>query len=121
MFLFLHNIFPLKIGGYVERFIDYNHLLYFYSKRSYKTLAKKMCQNSLMNIRLDLNTNNTGFLNENYAREFLELFTVTKETPYSNGNSFQTNVIRLTGGNGHRNEGQNETKEKRLLDHDAKQ
>ena len=59
-------------------FYDYLRLLFFYSYGNYKTLAKKMTLNNAMLYYLNNTTNSKTAPNENYAREFLELFTIGK-------------------------------------------
>ena len=43
-----------------------------------KSLARKMCLDNAMLINLDGNENQVGNTNENFAREFLELYTIGK-------------------------------------------
>jgi uncharacterized protein (DUF1800 family) len=76
---FLHSIW---ITNYTtptdEDYFDYLALLRFYSTGSFKQLALKMSLNNIM-LRYLNNTDNTKDApNENYAREFLELFTIGK-------------------------------------------
>lgn len=57
---------------------DYIKLLEFYSMGSYKDLAKKMSADLRMGVYLNGVGNVASNPNENYAREFLELFTIGK-------------------------------------------
>jgi len=79
---FLHTCFTVaKDSGY-----DYLKLLDFYAYGSVKTLAKKITFDNAMLYYLDNTTNNKNNPNENYAREFLELFTILKGPQISEGN-----------------------------------
>lgn len=59
-------------------YFDYLALIRFYSTGSYKDLAQKMTVNNIMLKYLNNTDNVKGAPNENYAREFLELFTIGK-------------------------------------------
>lgn len=79
MILFLHqNWFVSGAEGMSQTLYDYLKLLEFYALGSYKTLAKKMCRDNRMLLYLDGHYNTGDSPNENYAREFLELFTIGK-------------------------------------------
>jgi uncharacterized protein (DUF1800 family) len=101
MLLFLHQnwIITLEALGNNQSYIiyDYLKLLEFYHVGSYKTLAKKMCRDNAMLVFLNGNDNNRivpvyPFVdndkvpNENYAREFFELFTIGKGAQTTPGN-----------------------------------
>jgi uncharacterized protein (DUF1800 family) len=101
MLLFLHQnwIITLEaLGAYISFFIyDYLKLLEFYHLGSYKTLAKKMCRDNAMLVFLNGNDNNRitasypfvdndKIPNENFAREFFELFTIGKGPQTTAGN-----------------------------------
>lgn len=73
-------------SGTSTDFYDYLRLLFFYSYGNYKTLAKKMTLCNSMLIYLNNNDNNASAPNENYAREFLELFTIGKGDQIATGN-----------------------------------
>jgi uncharacterized protein (DUF1800 family) len=73
-------------AGTASDFYDHLRLLLFYSYGNYKTLAKKMTLNNSMLHYLNNDDNNKTAPNENYAREFLELFTIGKGAPISTGN-----------------------------------
>ena len=83
MMLFLHNTFTASFekggGTGAVNFFDYLALLRHFSLGNFKTFAKKMTLNNLMLLYLDNNLNFESSPNENYAREFLELFTIGKE------------------------------------------
>jgi uncharacterized protein (DUF1800 family) len=67
-------------------FYDHIRLLLFYAYGNYKTLAKKITlDNSMLNY-LNNTNNNKNAPNENYAREFLELFTIGKGPQIAEGN-----------------------------------
>lgn len=78
--LFLHANFVVSTEEFYPSrpFFDYLSLLRFYAKGSYKDLSKKMTLDNVMLYYLngDINTNSEP--NENYAREYLELFTIGK-------------------------------------------
>jgi uncharacterized protein (DUF1800 family) len=87
MILFLHQNFIVdRDAWYSNDFYDYLKLLEFYSFGSYKVLAKKMCLDNRMNTYLDGYLNLSTNSNENYAREFLELFTIGKGPQVGAGN-----------------------------------
>lgn len=81
MSFFLHSCFTVGKdtgAGYSSNFYDHLRLLDIFSLGNIKTLAKKMTvDNSMLNY-LDNTSNNANNPNENYAREFLELFTILK-------------------------------------------
>ncbi len=78
---FLHTCFTAAKdsgSGFSTNYFDHMRLLDFYAYGNLKTLAKKMTlDNSMLNY-LDNTNNNANNPNENYAREFLELFTILK-------------------------------------------
>ena len=78
---FLHSCFTAAKdsgSGYSTNFFDHMRLLDLYAYGNLKSLAKKMTlDNSMLNY-LDNTNNNANNPNENYAREFLELFTILK-------------------------------------------
>ena len=67
-------------------FYDHIRLLLFYSFGNYKTLAKKMTLDNGMLAYLGNTFNVSSAPNENYAREFLELFTIGKGPQIGIGN-----------------------------------
>ena len=78
---FLHSCFTLSKDDGVAKssyFYDYLRLLDFYAFGNIKTLAKKITFDNSILYYLDNNTNNKNNPNENYSREFLELFTILK-------------------------------------------
>ena len=77
---FLSTCFTVEISGSgtPTEFYDYIRLLLFYSYGNYKTLAKKITLNNSMLTYLNNTANSKTAPNENYAREFLELFTIGK-------------------------------------------
>lgn len=79
MMLFLHSNFVVAaVEGTAAEYFDYLGLLRFYATGSFQTLAKKVTMDNQMLRYLDNTLNNKGNPNENYAREFLELFTIGK-------------------------------------------
>ena len=77
---FLSTCFTVETSGSgtPTEFYDYVRLLLFYAYGNYKTLATKMTLNNSMLTYLNNTTNSKSFPNENYAREFFELFTIGK-------------------------------------------
>ena len=65
-------------AGSSTYFFDYLRLLDFYALGSIKTFAKKITLDNAMLEYLNNTDNNANNPNENYAREFLELFTILK-------------------------------------------
>ncbi len=87
MIFFLHQNFVSNLtthGPYLN--FDYLALLRHYSFGSYRVLAKKMTINNAMLKYLDGDSNTVSNPNENYAREFLELFTIGKGPQIGAGN-----------------------------------
>lgn len=74
------------VFGSATEFYDYIKLLQFYSYGNYKKLAKKITLNNSMLCFLNNTSNVKSAPNENYAREFLELFTIGKGTQIGPGN-----------------------------------
>ena len=73
-------------AGKSSEFYDYVRLLLHYSYGNYKTLAKKVTYNNSMLVYLNNTQNTKNSPNENYAREFLELFTIGKGPQIAAGN-----------------------------------
>lgn len=81
MVWFYHTHFPLIISraeGSPQFSLDYLRLLRHYAIGNYKDLAKAICIDNAMLIHLDGYLNVKGSPQENFAREFLELYTVGK-------------------------------------------
>ena len=79
--LFLHTCFTASKDagtGTSTHFYDYLRLLQKYAYGNLKTLSNKITIDNAMLLYLDNNVNNRWNPNENYAREFLELFTILK-------------------------------------------
>lgn len=78
---FLHTSFSVGKDsgvGAATYFYDHLRLLDFYALGNIKTLAKKITLDNGMLDYLDNTQNNKNNPNENYAREYLELFTILK-------------------------------------------
>jgi uncharacterized protein (DUF1800 family) len=87
MILFLHQNWMVDDESWSSHnMYDYLKLLEFYSLGSYKLLAKKMCRDNRMLVYLNGYQNTGNNPNENYAREFLELFTIGKGPQIAPGN-----------------------------------
>jgi hypothetical protein len=85
---FLHTTFTTSKDdgtGASTYYFDHLKLLEFYSNKSLKELSKKITLDNAMLLYLDNTTNNAGNPNENYAREFLELFTIGKGEQVGDG------------------------------------
>ncbi len=80
LLFFLHTTFTISKGdvGASHYFYDHLRLLEYYSDGNLRVLAKKITLDNAMLNYLDNTQNNANNPNENYAREFLELFTITK-------------------------------------------
>ena len=72
--------------GQCYHFFFHLSLLRFYTLGNFKTLAKKIALDNLMLIYLDNRYNLKDSANENFAREFLELFTIGKGEQIAVGN-----------------------------------
>ena len=72
-------------SGKSAHYFDYLNLLQFYADKSVKDLARKITFDNSMLYYLDNGDNNKNSPNENYAREFLELFTIGKGLQVSDG------------------------------------
>lgn len=85
---FLSTRFTVEksICGASTYFYDHIRLLMFYSNGNYKALAKKMTLDNAMLIYLNNTANSKSAPNENYAREFFELFTIGKGPQIAAGN-----------------------------------
>ena len=88
MMFFLHQFFIIDINnsGDDKQCFDYLALLEFYTFGSYKTLARKMVVDNCMLDYLDGTSNTVSNPNENFAREFMELFTIGKGPQIGAGN-----------------------------------
>ena len=79
MGFFLHTIFTTSwTFNYSRNVFDHHHLLRRYAFGNFKDLAKKVTVDNLMLRYLDNHYNTKFNPNENYAREFFELFTIGK-------------------------------------------
>ncbi|MDB4121464.1 DUF1800 domain-containing protein, partial [bacterium] len=86
---FLHTSFTVGKDsgvGAATYFYDHIRLLDFYALGNIKTLAKKITLDNGMLDYLDNTQNNKNNPNENYAREYLELFTILKGEQIGQGN-----------------------------------
>lgn len=85
--LLLHTFFPIEdsIGAFWSNF-DYLDLLNYHTNGSLKDLAMRMTKNIQMLYYLDNRVNTKNQPNENYGREFLELFTIGKGDQIETGN-----------------------------------
>jgi uncharacterized protein (DUF1800 family) len=87
--MFLHTCFTISKDegtSHSTYFFDYLQLLQFYAFGDIRELANKITRDNAMTIYLDNNTNTKKKPNENYAREFLELFTILKGPQIGEGN-----------------------------------
>lgn len=87
MMFFLHKCWVTNANDFgSERTFDYLSLLLKYTTGNYKNLALKMTMDNMMLIYLNNTNNNKNAPNENYAREFFELFTIGKGDQIGPGN-----------------------------------
>ena len=89
MIWFYHTHFPMimsRIENHPQFAIDYIRLLSYYALGDYKALTKALVIDNAMLLNLDGNLNIKGVPQENFAREFLELYTVGKGEEVSLGN-----------------------------------
>lgn len=91
MVFFYHSHFTtLQSRIYYSLSLYYQLSLFrHHSTGNVKELARKMCLDNAMLVNLDGNLNEMGNVNENFAREFLELYTIGKgqqvsSTDYTN-------------------------------------
>ncbi|MEP1487077.1 MAG: DUF1800 family protein [Algibacter sp.] len=85
---FLHTCFTVAKSdiGSSTYFYDHLRLLDFYALGNLKSLAKKITLDNGMLDYLDNTQNNKNNPNENYAREYLELFTILAGEQIGEGN-----------------------------------
>lgn len=87
---FLHTCFSIRYiqseGIQPHHFYDHLQLFAKYANKSYKELAYEMVVDNAMLEFLDNYTNSKENPNENFAREFLELFTIGKGEQVGLGN-----------------------------------
>jgi len=87
MLFFLHKCWVTNANDFgSERVFDYLSLLMKYTTGSFKSLALKMTMDNMMLVYLNNTNNNKNAPNENYAREFFELFTIGKGDQIGPGN-----------------------------------
>jgi len=76
--LFWHNHFSANPGPDMRMAYDYHMLLRSHALGDFKEMVKDITVNPCMLIFLNGSSNNVFSPNENYGREFLELFTIGK-------------------------------------------
>ncbi len=90
MMLFLHNTFTVSHNKgaltHGEYFFDHLALLRHFAMGNFRDFAVKMTLNNHMLRYLDNHFNTKTAPNENYGREFLELFTIGKGEQIGSGN-----------------------------------
>ncbi len=87
MVYFLHTHFT-TIGSVVQSptaLYCQNALLRYYALGNFKTLARKLVVDNAMLIFLDGNENDIGNVQENFGREYLELYTIGKGPQIDDG------------------------------------
>lgn len=84
---FLHTSFSTswQVIDWSENHYYTHRLFMHYASGSYKELAYKMCLDNGMNDYLDIGDSRKGNPNENFAREFFELFTIGKGPQVGDG------------------------------------
>lgn len=82
MTFFMHIHFTTISNRVEEKPALYHQLRLFhhYALGNFKTLARKICTDNAMLRFLDGHLNNVGNVNENFGREFLELYSIGKGT-----------------------------------------
>lgn len=90
---FLHLLFVTDDDSAFYMNFDYKELLRFHANKSIKDLAIRMTTNPRMLVYLNNNQNKKNSPNQNYSREFLELFTILKGPQIATGN--YTNYTEL--------------------------
>ncbi|MDX1908649.1 MAG: DUF1800 family protein [Bacteroidia bacterium] len=80
LLFFLHTSFVTaqSVVDFSENYYYTLRLFLLYLDGSYKTLAQKICLDNGMNDFLDIGDSEVNSPNENFVREFLELFTIGK-------------------------------------------
>ena len=79
MTYFLHTNFSTVADSLNSKhFYDHLLLLRYYALGNFRILSKKICTDNVMLEYLDNTVNSRWNPNENYAREYLELFTIGK-------------------------------------------
>ena len=88
LIFFLHTCFTAAKEGSPKssHFYDHLQLLNFYAYGNIQSLAEKISFDNVMLLYLDNAENIKDSPNENYAREFLELFTILKGPQIAEGN-----------------------------------
>ncbi|MEO1434853.1 MAG: DUF1800 family protein [Bacteroidota bacterium] len=88
MTFFLHTHFTMDAVKVNRAFAIYqmNALMRQFAFGDFKALAKKIITDYAMSVFLDGWTNNVNNPNENFAREYLELFTIGKGQQIGDGN-----------------------------------
>ena len=86
MFFHHSNWVTAPLTGKASQYFDYLGLLRHYAIGNYKEFALKMTLDNRMLHYLDNTSNDVGNPNENYAREFFELFTIGKGQQIGPGN-----------------------------------
>lgn len=87
MAIFLHSTFIIGLtNGRNWQLYNYMRLLQHYAYGNIKTFAFKVTLDPMMGLYLDNHSNRNTAPNENYAREFLELFTILKGEQIGVGN-----------------------------------
>lgn len=100
MIWFYYTHFPMIMSRIEFRgqfAVDYLRLLRYYALGNYKELTKALCIDNAMLVHLDGNLNIKSVPQENFAREFLELFTVGKgeETGVGNYTTFTEQDVQM--------------------------
>jgi uncharacterized protein (DUF1800 family) len=83
---FLHSIFIADDANAIYTVYDHHQLLKWHANGSIKELSVRITRNIRMLFYLDNRLNTLASPNENYGREFLELFTIQKGPQLAPGN-----------------------------------
>ena len=85
MAMFFHSIF-VTANDTDWRYFDHYRLFLMFATGNIKTISQKVTMSSKMLRYLNNNVNSKNSPNENYAREFMELFTILKGPQLQTGN-----------------------------------
>lgn len=96
MTLFWSNLLIASLNGYNESYyFDYLSLLRTYALGNYKTLVTELGLNTAMIEYLDMDGSHKDGPNENYARELLELFTMSPLNKNGQANYSETDIQEI--------------------------
>ena len=96
MTLFWSNLLIASLNGYDnDYYFDYLTLLRTYAMGNYKTLIRELGLNTAMIEYLDMDGSHKDGPNENYARELMELFTMSPRDKNGNPNYLEQDIQEI--------------------------